>query len=99
MHKDIFEKILRLFDKLRVQADVARAVIAATPFCLNALQEIVGNFDLEFTFPFIDEWRQPSRIRRAYHLTKVRSARKILRRKGNHEVHEENHEAHEAIKG
>ena len=53
----VFEKVLGLFHQLGVEANMARLVVAASPFGLHSLQEISGELHLELSFPFPDERR------------------------------------------
>ena len=53
----VFEKVLRLLYKFRVQPDVSRSVIAGSPLCFHSLQEILGDLNAQLGFPFRDQWR------------------------------------------
>ena len=57
MHHDIFEEILWLLHELRVEADVAGAVVAASPLGFHPLQEIALEFHFQLWLLFLDEGR------------------------------------------
>ena len=54
MHDDVFEQILRLLHELRVEADMTRTVIAASPLGLHPLEKIPGDSHLQLRLPLSD---------------------------------------------
>ena len=55
VNDDVFEEVLRFFHELRIQANMSRLVIAASPLRFHPLQEIPRHFDLQLRLPFLDE--------------------------------------------
>ena len=55
MNDDVFEQVLWLLHKLRVEADVTVAVVEAPPFRFHALQEVTRHMHLQFGLPFVDD--------------------------------------------
>jgi hypothetical protein len=53
----IFEKVFGLLHQLGVEADMSCPVVAASPFGLHPLQELSPGFDLELSFPLLNEQR------------------------------------------
>lgn len=57
MDDNIFEQVFRLLHELRVQADVASAVVAAAPPGLHSLKKVTLHLHAKFRFPFPDQSR------------------------------------------
>jgi hypothetical protein len=57
MDDDVFEKILWFLYEFGVEANVAGAVVAASPLGFHSLQVITGNFYPQLCLPLLDELR------------------------------------------
>ena len=55
VNDDVFEQVLGLCHKLRIQADMPHLVIAASPLRFHPLQEILLDVHPELEFPFPDQ--------------------------------------------
>ena len=53
----VFEQVLGLRYKLRVQTNVPRLVVAASPLRFHPLQEILSDAHSELGLPFLDQQR------------------------------------------